>query len=546
MKKHTGGWCARYRRAAALALILLLCLQLLPGMARAAEGDEEKTAIVWETMDNSANTASNGKRVSNTYILEVSSGTRQGGGVADNVLYFIIHYTTAEGDQRTKILAPHVDALYKGFNAAAAAGNREERRQTVWDTFGYSTAPLNEKEALGSVATDQLMFTTADSVATFDKIQIFGKRNEEHGNWNCQGMRIYRVDTLYGLEMYGWYSDTGFIDFAGNLVTDVVMPAGGVTFRWSNSAGMYDITPSTLNAKLTMLPGTGTTVESQLKSRVVFRIDFADVAGAGFESLKGNYAAGKRTKISDLKFCETAAIKIRYMDTYGCVREVTLPVVVNALGQIMEVLGDAEIAEFAQQGDTIAMPAVLPFFARLESLNLTLGEEKATEEAHMVTGTVGKKDMSIVPVAGGVFTLSSKNAPNRYLSVNGSVAYGATLVTLTESKPSLQHWRLVDAGDGYYFIRNTTNESYVLDVPGHHFSNGSLWTRETGTTASFPPRTAHSASTNPPAGMSSLLGRIPPSPTRSGGSPTWIPSWGRRRSCLRTPPPSTIPCAPAG
>ena len=470
MNRIKDGRAARFRRIAAFVLIALLCLQQLPGRARA---DNESTA--WKTIDGTLNPVSSGRSRTNTYILEVSSGTRQGGGTADNVLYFIIHYTTISGDQRSVILSPADDAVSAGFTAAAAVGDRDARRATVKTVFGYETAPLSWKKALGSVETDQFMFTTADTVSTIDKIQIFGKRNEQHGNWSCQGMRIYRVDTLYGLDMYGWYSDTGFIDFEGAVITDVTMPAGGVTFRWSNSAGMYDITPNTVNARLTMMPESGTPVSSQLSSRVVFRIDLADVAGAGFESLSGKYSdTNSRTKISDLKFCETAALTVRYRDVYGCVREITLPVMINALGQIMETLNgpDTEIAEFAQQGDSIAVPAVLPFFESIESVNMIVGEKKATEAAHLVTGTVETRNLINTPVAGGVFTLSPASNPGALLSANGAVSYGGTVVTSSTYKPALQHWRLQDAGGGYYYIRPTADETLLLDATGHSMSNG--------------------------------------------------------------------------
>ena len=181
MKRMKGGPAALLRRIAALALIVLLGLQQLPGHALAAEGDET-SAVAWKTLDNTRKTASAGKAVENTYILEVSSGTRQGGGTADNVLYFIIHYTTDDGEQRSTVLVPGEDALSKGFDTASAQGNRNARRQDVYDIFGYGTAELNTKKALGSVATDQFMFTTVDKVKSFDKIQIFDRRNEEHGN----------------------------------------------------------------------------------------------------------------------------------------------------------------------------------------------------------------------------------------------------------------------------------------------------------------------------------------------------------------------------
>ena len=228
MRKLFGGCFGILRRVCAFALILMLSLQLLPGLALAADGDE---GAAWKTLDNSLNRASSGKSVENTYIFEVSCGTRRGGDSADNVLYFIISYKTVDNQKRTLVLAPHEDAVSKGFRMAEEQGNRNDRRDRIQKTFGCSVPDLDTKEALGSMATDQYMFTTPEAILSIDQIQIFGKRNEEHGDWSCQGMRIYRVDTLYGLEMVGWYSDQGYIDFDGSVICQVEMPLAVLEVR---------------------------------------------------------------------------------------------------------------------------------------------------------------------------------------------------------------------------------------------------------------------------------------------------------------------------
>ena len=461
MRKNTGRRFGFLRRICAFALILMLSLQLLPGLALAA--DDEEGGSDWKTLDNTEKPASSGKAMTNTYIFEVSCGTRQGGGTADNVLYFIISYTSKDQQKRTVVLVPHEDAVTDGFIEAEAQGNRDQRRADVKKYFGYSTAELDTKEALGSLATDQYMFTTPDAIGSIDQIQVFGRRDEDHGNWSCQGMRIYRVDTLYGLEMVGWYSDQGYIDFDGALICRVEMPAGGVTFRWTSKAGMYTLTPGTVNGKVV---NTNVDHSSQRASRVVFRIDLADVAGAGFEALVGNYEAGDRTKISDLKFCETAALIIRYRDTYGCIREVSIGVVVNTLGQIMEVLGDAEIAEFAQQGDSLAIPLMLPYFESLENVNIILGEKEAAEAAHLITGTIVTRDLAYTPMADGVYTISPANDSSRLMSLGSSPIAGANVITSTESSPGLQRWKLKDAGGGYFLIMPAASETLVLDAAG--------------------------------------------------------------------------------
>ena len=468
-------------RAAAVALLVFTLLQLLPaGRILAAEEDESSSGeavLQWQTL--AGTTASAGKKMENTYILEVSSGTRQGGGCADNVLYFIIKYTTFDGMERTAVLLPGEDALSSGYDIASAQGNREKRIRDVSEYFGYGMAPLRSKAALSSVETDQFLFTTPAKVKSIDQIQVFGKRNPDHGDWSCQGMRVFQVDTLYGLEMYGWYSAKGYIDFDGVLISSVQMAPGGTTFKWRNSAGMYSITPDGTRAKLVNENRPHTT---QTDCRLVFRLDLADIMGAGFDSLAGAYAAGSNTKVSALKYCEVAALTIRYADVYGCIREVSLPLMINALGQIMELMGDVALAEFAQQGDSVAIPALLPDFASLTSVNLVMGEDNASKAAGIVTGSLAYAVSSEAEAAhaaaapgslrvGGIYVISPRSAPGSALKIVQDARRGLISLYLdTKTGGGDQKWILKDTADGYYqFIPVTKDytamESYIYHPP---------------------------------------------------------------------------------
>ena len=377
------------RRWVSLVLSLVLSLQLLPSGVRAADD----APLEWRSFGRVESPMTQGTTAQNTYIFEVSSGTRLGGGAAENVLYFIIGYTTTDGAKRSIVLSPSEDAISNGFAQASAVGSRSDRRATVEATFGYQTTALDKRVALSSVQTDQMMFTTPAQVQSIDKVQIFGRKADGFSDWACQGMRFYRVDTIYGLEMYGWYSSAGYIDFSGEVIAEAALGGEG-NFRWNNSAGMFTIvsygasgglggvslvTTATKESYEASHEAThvGLKHESQVTRRVMFRIDFADAAFAGFESLAGSYGLGSRTKISTLKFCECAALTVRYTDIYDCIREITLPLVINAVGQAAEVLGDAEIVGYAQQGDSIALSAMLPDYKSINSTSVTIGEEKA-------------------------------------------------------------------------------------------------------------------------------------------------------------------------
>ena len=139
MRKNTGRRFRFLRRICAFSLILMLSLQLLPGLALAA--DDEEGSSDWKTLDNTEKPASSGKAVTNTYIFEVSCGTRQGGGTADNVLYFIISYTSKDQQKRTVVLAPHEDAVTRGF-AEAEALARACGFAELWQFDGKDFVPV--------------------------------------------------------------------------------------------------------------------------------------------------------------------------------------------------------------------------------------------------------------------------------------------------------------------------------------------------------------------------------------------------------------------
>ena len=421
---------AQLRRLFALLLAIALSLQLLPQAAAedihpptASETQEETSPETTEPAYvppdpvefsfSSEKPASLGSSMTNTYMLEVSTGSNRGGGTADHVKYFVIYYTDINSLKRSEVIFPGKDDMKKSMDAASAVANRNNRRGKVESVFGYTTEDLNARKGLGSNHTDQYLFTTPAAIDTIDRIQIFGRLQEEiqadgspnkiSSVWACQSMHVARVDMLYGLEMYGWYSDDGYIDYKGEIIADVVMPDGGGIFRWQNSAGVHNLDFNTKSAALINTDTVanyhkpnfvGTQHDSQVTNRLVFRLELADMGKAGFESLAGSYAAGFESKIRDLHFCETAAIKIRYLDIYGAVRVIYIPVIVNSLGWTMEKMGDElAIAGFAQQGDSVPISLMLPDFSRLlavdsdnpndYSVEMAVGEAKARDMAHL-------------------------------------------------------------------------------------------------------------------------------------------------------------------
>ena len=387
------------KRFAAVLLCLAVCLGALPA---------ETFALDWKTMVDKKGEEDYGHVANystNYYVLEVASGTRLGGGYADNVLYFAVHYTDVDGAQRNAIIMPGVDGNSNGIRTARIFGDPDERVKLVNKIFGYDINELYTQKALGSVTSDRLLFESPKKIKTIDQIQIFGKHTPTTSVWPCQGIRVYEVDTLYGYNMYGWYADKGFIDICGTVIAEAVMAPGGGNFNWNTTGGTFNIYPmqegviqditlvrtvdkeqyeSTYNRTTHV----GLKIASAQNSPVTIRMDFADQGGAGMESMMLDYSAGAKPSLEKAGFTEAAALSIRYEDIFGDQRDVHLPVVINSLGAAAELLGEnISIAGFAQQGDSIAIPALLPNFTRIVSTKLTVGEAEAREVTGIVQGS---------------------------------------------------------------------------------------------------------------------------------------------------------------
>ena len=451
-------WEACLRQVLAGLLALTMLIELLPVTpAKAAEISDRSPSI---TAPLKGTKVGSGKNVSNTYILEVSSGTRQGGGNADNVIYFAIEYHTGS-TRRTVVLMPGEDAIESGFKIAAKAGNRNSRISMINDTFNCALATsLDQKLPLGSVQTDQFLFETPATVTSIDKIQVFGGWTDEGSIWACQGIRLYRVDILYGLEMYGYYSDTGYIDFTGEIIAEAAMLEGSGFFRWNAAGGVFNIAPmdSTVGtAGITLVNSTsksayesrynkktnvGFRQNSEAENQYVFRLDLADVGLAGFESQAALYQAGSKASLSHSNMIETASLNVRYYDVFDNVRDVSLPLMMNALGYIRESLGDVAIAGYGQQGDKIAFPAILPNFKELGTVSISLGMNQAlTETGIMIYGT---------DVAGQRGSISQTD----------NIAY--TCFALYSAEDGEMNVTLDGASIKYEFNKNATPVSYSV------------------------------------------------------------------------------------
>ena len=407
MKRHDTGikntrLKALARKILAAVLLMAMILPLFPKEAFAA-ADSTSANLNWKKISDlypaGAKIAHTGK---NLYILEVSTGTIRDNGNADNVLYFNVHYT-AGSSKKSVLLMPHLDAIENGFELAEKAGATfsSEKMKSAQEIFGFNPIDITNVDALHSVSTDQIMFQTEEAITSIDKIQIFGMHTPDETTWSCQSLRIYRVDQLLENEMVGWYSAYGYIDFTGEVICDMAMSESGGNFKWRTTGGTFNVVKygdqggvadcTLVNASQASAYGRPTQAgkkhQSQKKINVVLRLDLADQAFAGFESLACKYENGSKPQLKDMGFVETAALTVRYSDVWGDVREVTVPFAACAIGSLSKLISDPRIAGYAQQGDTIAVPLLLPDYQGIVNVSITIGGEPALTKCGLSAST---------------------------------------------------------------------------------------------------------------------------------------------------------------
>ena len=484
------------KRIAAILLALAMVLQAVPVFAATIDTVEgaDKTYDLLPAVNQPVG---KGWTAGQFYILEVSTGTNLRGGVADNILYFSVLYTTEQNVQRTVVIMPQQDGKSDGFERAEVGGTAESRNRGMGVLFGYDEIDLGAVPAMGSVKTDQFLFSTPEPVKSIDRIQIFGKRTNERSDWACQGIRVYSVETLYGLDMYGWYSQDGYIDFDGTVIAEGCMAQGGGNFRWNNTGGAFNVAPmgqhgcagivlvrngeqDTFTEQYHLTTHVGEKVTSQASKRVLLRLDLADAGLAGFDSLSGLFSLGSRSKISDLDLCEVAALRIRYTDIYDCQRETTLPLIANALGQIMMAAGDVPLNGFAQQSDTVCIAAMLPMYKSMNSVNIITGEAEAAAACGLTTSS-GAANSAVRQMRAE----NSETDAISYLCFAAYTDYTVKIVSKTKDSANLKYY--IEAGPGNPVQYSVSSAVDGISIPAKSSRNLTLTTNSGTSTPTLNP-----------------------------------------------------------
>lgn len=312
-----------------------------------------------------------GKSVKNTYLLRVDTGTLPG----TNVLYLGVRYQDVQGIERTEFLFPHENSLHDGYAMAEQYGTPENRQKLVMATTGYSAgAGYGSGDGLSANSYDSYLFTPHYELKEFIGLDVFMRYPMDKAytkGWTCTGLYFYRVDELYGIDMAGYYSDTCYISFKGELLSRLVEDS--VDFELEKSDILYRLgreTAVNYNMEKVSIP------YDSRADEYLFKIDFADTYGGGIEALAANYNNGNRLQ----NVIEALTLRVTYLDNLDEERTVNMPVITSMLAWAAEkgaVDSSLPIAGVAQQGESVMFPGRLPDFKDFKSITLIYGSDAA-------------------------------------------------------------------------------------------------------------------------------------------------------------------------
>ena len=298
-------------------------------------------------------TASAAQNVENTYAVVVTTGNSAG----ENVSYFGLQYVDTDGYTHVEHVFPHRGGLKNSLSKVLNSSYNADERP------------------LGRGKTNTYFFEPQYEVAEVVGLDIYCQGTQ--GNlysWDVSGLRIYQVDQLIDILSNG---EDNTIRFNGTQIAylEERNGNGGITFSWTGNS-LFQLRQDRESSHQLVFESVPYTMEGDYNYAV--RVDFADVADAGIEQLNQSYNA--MNALRDLNFGEYLAIQIEYMDIYGDSRCVTQPVVKSTISHMLVngISGDAKIAGFAQQGDTVVFECTMPNMMEVHAVMLYTGAEANT------------------------------------------------------------------------------------------------------------------------------------------------------------------------
>ena len=393
-----------------------------------------------------AGTAMAVQNVENTFAVVVTTGNDAG----NNVTYFGLQYVDTDGYTHFEHVFPHKGGLQDAF--AMVQNGISGTRET----------------ALERGKTNTYFFTPIYEVAEVTGLDIYCQGAQGTLNaWDVSGLRLYRVDQLIDIVSNG----TGnTIRFNGTQIAHLEERNGndGVTFSWTGNS-LFQLRQEENASYRLIFENIPYSMEGNYDYAV--RLDFADVSNAGIEQLNQSYDS--MSALRDANFGEYMAIEIEYVDIYGDARSVTQPVIQNTINYMLlnGVGGDARIAGFAQQGDTIVFECTLPDMLEIKAMMLYTGSEASNVLKQKVAGSesVAVTGVSLYNASAVSVKLpsmdNSANGPEYSFSGTPLFYHTATAVTgETVAADSSHYVSMRPYEKGATLKPNNQTEKYLIEL----------------------------------------------------------------------------------
>lgn len=338
------------RRLLVLTAFMIGCFLMISGQASAGEYD-------------------------NKYALTVTTGVKNG----DQIGMFIVTYVDENGVTRKQYIQPQDGDYVNSLNYAKGKGYDSKAVSQI-KNLGYTVNAIDnisKLKPLQSYSCDTYLVDFYFKVKTLVRIDaVTSIKEAKNAAWTVTDMRFYKVNEVYGLGLSGMASDKPYIKFKGSMLGKL---------EFNNTSHLRTLSTDNSNDKIFQFGASyvdGCRLNTSAKEEydnsknyynTIFSMEIADRYGAGIEAFTNNSG----TELKNLKLPEVMVLSAQYFDTYGAVRIVNMPVMLNVqAAAIIQGQGSAKFVDIAGQGETIGFYAILPDFASFPDkggISLTYG-----------------------------------------------------------------------------------------------------------------------------------------------------------------------------
>lgn len=309
---------------------------------------------------------------SKMYALVVTTGEESG----EDIGMFIVTYKDKNDVTRKQYINPNDGDYTDTLKYAAGKGTQKSRMDGYVSWTGYQGKDwysYGNAKALQKYSTDTYLsnfYYEVKSIVRVDAVTARGKANQ--AKWSCSDVRVYKVNKVNGLNMYGFVSNKFYVDFTGTMLARLEFNSVNHSRTLTTDSGSDKLFKFTADYEEgCRLETDSSKFDSGMKSYdgskqeiLYFHTEIADQYGAGVE----NFANYSGKSVNDWKPAEVLNYTVTYRDTFGAVRKVVLPAGTSSYIYAIEngaMNRNTKLADFMGQGEDFIFGGILPDFNEL-------------------------------------------------------------------------------------------------------------------------------------------------------------------------------------